>query len=83
MPPEGNDASFINDEVKAPQDGSDALWKAFHLWGKYRKNILSENFSFFTFKNGDVVMRLLNLLWMKGKERLILEWTDAWKSVTR
>lgn len=27
-------------------------------------------------------MRLLNLIWMKGKERLILEWTDAQESVT-
>lgn len=27
-------------------------------------------------------MRLLSLTWMKGKERLIVEWTDAHISVT-
>lgn len=74
MPTEGGDASFTNGEVRASQDGSDALWKVFHLWNKYRKKKFFVSFP--TLKNGHVVMRLLNLIWMKGKERLILIGVD-------
>lgn len=49
MPAEGRDASFTNDEVRASQDSSDALWQVFHLCSKYRKKFSVKNI-FFHFK---------------------------------